>query len=118
GDDGPARVYRGEPEGTKEARDSLEEFRAVQDRRGEGAALSVLGEAHLFRGDDAAAEDYLQQALAIRREVRDRPGEGNDLGILGQAAQLRHGDYAAGEGYLQQSLAIARYVYDLRREGM
>ena len=112
-------VYNGKPKPAEEAgQGSLEEFRAMHDRRGEGAALSIFGEAHLCLGKPVAAESYLQKALAIRREVGERPGEGNDLGVLGQVAQLLHGEYAVAKDYVQQSLAIAREVHDRRLEGI
>ncbi|HUY78368.1 MAG TPA: tetratricopeptide repeat protein, partial [Ktedonobacterales bacterium] len=90
---------------------SLAAFRAAQERRGEGAALSALGETAVYRGQYEAADDYLQQSLAIRREFFDRQGEGVDLGHLGSLARLR-GQFELAEQYLEQALAISREVGD------
>jgi tetratricopeptide (TPR) repeat protein len=115
---GQLLVYNGKPRAAELAlQRSLEDFRAAQDRPGEGAALSTLGEVRLYRGQFAVAEEHLQQSLQIAREVGDRAVEGNDLGVLGQVAMFR-GQYAAAEDYLQRGLAIARELHDRQVEGV
>ena len=62
-------------------------------------------------GHSARAIEYLEQALAIRREVGDRKGEAVDLGNLG----IRYseiGQNARAVEFLEQALLIDR---ELRR---
>jgi tetratricopeptide (TPR) repeat protein len=113
---GQMLVYSGQPEaGAMTLQRSLESFREAEDRPGEGAALSALGEAAMWRSQFEAAPSYLEQALAIAREIGDRQGEGADLGYLGQMAAIR-GQLQAAAGYLEQALAIRREVGDRRGE--
>jgi tetratricopeptide (TPR) repeat protein len=103
-------LYTGQGEaGEQTIQRSLEDFRAMGDRRREGMALNALGQVWLFRGSYEAAEESLQQALAIAREVGDRYGEGYSLANLGQLA-LGQGHYEAAEDYLRRSLVLARLV--------
>ena len=53
--------------------------REICDRRGEGAALGNLGDAHADLGDARQAIGYYEQALLIDREIGYKPGEGSDL---------------------------------------
>ncbi|MFI5273174.1 MAG: tetratricopeptide repeat protein [Ktedonobacterales bacterium] len=115
---GQLLIRSGQPEAGEVALShSLESFRTMRDRRGEGMALSALGEAALYRGQYAAAEDYLRQSLALCREVGNRQGEGEALSELGQVA-LYHRQFEAAEEHLQQGLVILREVGDRRGEGL
>ena len=61
---------------------SLQIYRAIKDRLGEGQSLGGLGLAYDSLGNYAKAIEYHEQSLAIAREIKDRLGEGNALGNL------------------------------------
>jgi CHAT domain-containing protein/peptide methionine sulfoxide reductase MsrA len=95
---------------------ALKIYRAIKNRRGEGATLGNLGVAYFSLGNYAKAIEYHQQSLAIAREIKDRLGEGQSLGNLGIAYDSL-GNYAKAIEYHQQRLAIAREIKDRRGEG-
>jgi tetratricopeptide (TPR) repeat protein len=114
---GQLLLYSGQPEAGEAAMQrSLRDFRAIQDRRGEGAALSALAEAALWRGELEIAHAILPESLAIHRALGDRNGEGVDLSVLGHV-ELFRGQLEAAETALQQSLAIRRELGDRMGEG-
>jgi tetratricopeptide (TPR) repeat protein len=90
---------------------SLAGYRAAGNRRGEGVALSLLGDLERQRGELDAAQPRYEQYLAIMREVKDQAGIGVALYKLGQIAELKH-EFADAEGYFRQGLAVARAVND------
>jgi tetratricopeptide (TPR) repeat protein len=94
---------------------SLTIRREIQDRRGEGAALTALGQVARRRGQLEQAEAFFQQALIILREVQNRQGEGTTLAYLADIARDR-GDFEQAERYYQQALAIARQTEDVFSE--
>ena len=51
------------------------------------------------------AEEYLQQALLIRKEIGDKEGEASDYGNLGNVFRSV-GQYNKAEEYLQKALVI------------
>jgi CHAT domain-containing protein/uncharacterized protein HemY len=95
---------------------ALQIYRTIKHRRGEGAALGLLGVTYHSLGNYAKAIEYSQQSLAITREIKNRPGEGLALSNLGNAYRSL-GNYAKAIEYSQQYLAIAREIKDRRREG-
>lgn len=95
---------------------NLELRRQMGDRRGEGIALSNLGQITQLRSKLDEAERHFKDALAINREVHDRQGEGANLSYLGQIAQAR-GDLDVAERYYQRALVIFKEVQDRRGEG-
>jgi CHAT domain-containing protein/tetratricopeptide (TPR) repeat protein len=94
---------------------ALEIHRALKNRQGEGAILSLLGFAYRSLGNYAKAIEYSQQSLALAREMKDRQGEGVALGYLGRAYHFL-GNYDKAIEYLQQSLALAREIKDRELE--
>ncbi len=114
---GDALVMTGEPQsGGAVIQRSLDTFRDIQDRPGEGAALRVLGEAALWQGQLEAARKYLAQALAIQRATSDQGSIGETLAHLGQTTLLL-GQPAAAQEYLLQALDIQRQMGNQRGEG-
>jgi nucleoside phosphorylase/tetratricopeptide (TPR) repeat protein len=105
---------------TEEARkyyiQSLELFRKVNDKKGEGLALHSLGILEMHTGDVAAAKSYLTQSLHKRREIGDRQGEGQALNSLGLLAL--DVDPPAAREYLTQSLEIRRELGERRNEAL
>ena len=74
-----------------------------------------LGNASQALGQYQQAIDYLQQALAIKREIGDRNGEANALIGLG-LAYYSLGQYQQAIDYLQQALAITQEIGDRHGE--
>ncbi len=95
---------------------SLQIYRAIKDRLGEGQSLGNLGLAYYSLGNYAKAIEYHERRLAIAREIKDRLGEGNALGNLGLAYRAL-GNYAKAIEYQEQRLAIAREIKDRLGEG-
>jgi CHAT domain-containing protein/uncharacterized protein HemY len=54
-------------------------YQAIADQQGQGAALHGLGRAYNDLGERENAREYLERALAARREAKDRLGEGATL---------------------------------------
>ncbi len=91
---------------------SLERFRKVGDRKGEGLALHSLGILAMQTSDPTGAKDYLTQSLEVRRQIGDRQGVGqalNSLGIL-----FLDLDPPAAKPYLTESLEIRRELGEER----
>jgi tetratricopeptide (TPR) repeat protein len=90
-------------------------FRAIGDRRDEGAALGNLGLTYAALGRLERAIGYYEQHLAIARAIGDRRGEGSALGNLG-LAYAALGQAGQAIGYYEQALAIARAIGDRQGE--
>lgn len=88
-----------------------------QDRRGEGVALSKLGDILVRRGDLAGAQTNYEQYRRIMQEVGDTREEGVALSKLGQIA-LKRGRLDEAAEYFQESLTIDREVQDRQGEGV
>ncbi|MCA2223050.1 BTAD domain-containing putative transcriptional regulator [Nonomuraea aurantiaca] len=82
---------------------ALESFRALDDRWGTAAALSLRARRALLRGDLAALRQDGERGLELFREVGDRWGEMRAAENLGTLAEIT-GDYAQAA--------------DLRRDGL
>ena len=95
---------------------SLNIFRKIGEKQGEGADLGNLGLAYAALGDARKAIEYYELELAITREIGDRRGEGDALGNLGNAYATL-GDARQAIEYYEQALAIAREIGDRRGEG-
>ncbi|HEY7340841.1 MAG TPA: tetratricopeptide repeat protein [Ktedonobacterales bacterium] len=109
-------VRTGEPQsGVAAIQRSLDTFRDIQDRPGEGAALRVLAEAALWQGQHEAARKYLAQALVIQRTTSDQGSIGETLSQLG-ITTLWRGQPVAAQEYLLQALDIQRQIGNQRGE--
>ncbi|MBW4518183.1 MAG: tetratricopeptide repeat protein [Scytolyngbya sp. HA4215-MV1] len=95
---------------------SLQMYREIQDRLGEGYALGNLGNAYYALGNYGKAIEYHEQSLAIAREIKNRLGEGQSLGNLG-VAYYALGNYGKAIEHHEQSLAIAREIKNRLGEG-
>ena len=78
----------------------------VGDTRGEGVALSKLGDILRQQGDLAGAQTNYQRYLQIMQQVGDRKGEGVALYKLALLAEVQ-GDFDRAEMWHRDSLAIA-----------
>lgn len=92
-----------------ELRQALKLFRGLGHRRGQGDALSNLGELHRYTGDYPAAAASFRQALALCRDWGDRLTQAQVLTELA-AAQRLAGDYRAAAASSQQALSLCREV--------
>jgi len=95
---------------------ALAAARQLQDREGEGVALSNLGNAYRNLGETRRAIHFLEQALLIDRELGDRRGEGVDLGNLGNA-YFRLDETRRAIQFYEQALLIDREIGHRRGEG-
>lgn len=104
---GEVQMYSGEPAGRASFAQALTLYRAVGDRRGEGAALNSLGVFAQMQSDFATSRDFFEQALRIQRALGDRHNEGITLNSLA-TFYGKQGDYTESDQYLRQSLHLAR----------
>ena len=93
------------------AQQSLDDFRVLQDRHGEGEALLNLGYALQCRGQFRAGYDSFQQALDISRELGDHRLEMQALECMG-TNRLFCGEPLAATAPHRQALAISRELGD------
>ncbi|MEH2214845.1 CHAT domain-containing tetratricopeptide repeat protein, partial [Nostoc sp.] len=78
---------------------------------GVGTTLNNIGEIYSSLGQYPKALEYLQQALAIRKQIGDRSGIGNSLNNIGFIYSSL-GQYPKALEYLQQALAIRKQIGD------
>ncbi|HMN26833.1 MAG TPA: tetratricopeptide repeat protein, partial [Caldilineaceae bacterium] len=104
---GDLHTFSGATSGRTYYETALQHYRALGDRRGEGAALNCLGVlANLQRLYDQA-RSHFEEALAIHRTIGDRRNEGIDLNNLANVHAVQ-ANYAESDLYLTQSLRLAR----------
>jgi len=94
---------------------ALELFRALGDKRGEGAALQSYGTALAASGDPSKARDILAQAASICHAVGDRRSEGLALTTLSSVA-LRLNQLDESENSARTALDALRSVGDSNGE--
>jgi predicted ATPase/class 3 adenylate cyclase/DNA-binding XRE family transcriptional regulator len=87
--------------------ESLALFRAVGDRSGIAAVLTVQGAYAWSLGDYPQATPRLNEALALHRELGDRYGMAIVLHKLGDTARDQ-GDTTRATALLEESLALSR----------
>jgi len=88
---------------------SLEQYRHIGDRRGEGRTLNHLGNILLMQGDHAGGKQYYDQFLVISREIGDRWGEGQVIRNIADT-YLSQYDYGGASKYFEQALEITREI--------
>jgi tetratricopeptide (TPR) repeat protein len=96
---------------------TLDIYREVGNRWGEGMALHNLGIVSHRLGSFARAGAYYEQALDIHREIGQRQGEGQGLSYQGLLA-YHLGDYEAAREYSQQALLIAENLGHRDTQGL
>ncbi|WFB11302.1 winged helix-turn-helix domain-containing protein [Streptomyces sp. LX-29] len=92
--------------GEELVRRALADFRALGDRWGVAAALSVRGVQRSVRGDLAAARSDAEASLALFDELGDGWGRLQATGVLGRLAEIE-GDYRAAEAEHREGLRVA-----------
>ena len=73
------------------------------------------GNTFYFLGEHGKAKEYLEKALAIRKEIGDRKGEGSSYGNLGTVFSSL-GEYGKAKEYLEKALAITKEIGDRKGE--
>ena len=111
---GALRHQRGDFHQTEATEQALALFRELGDRRGEAAALRVLGMSARRRGDLDTADTHLEASLAICRAEGDRHGAAMALVNLGIRAQERR-QYGRAVAHLEEALALFRAIGETRR---
>lgn len=87
--------------------DAYRAYQTIGDRQGEGAALHGLGRTYNDLGERENAREYLERALAARREAKDQFGEGSTLhNLAGTYNNL--GDLAKARATFDQALQVRR----------
>ena len=84
-------------------------------KKGEATDYGNLGTVFLSVGQYTKAEEYLQKALAIRKEIGDKKGEATDYVNLGTVF-LSVCQYTKAEEYLQKALVITKNIGDKNGE--
>jgi tetratricopeptide (TPR) repeat protein len=90
---------------------SLELYRQVGDRYGEGNALDSLAWAYTQMNDFPAAIARCAEALAVYQRIGNRDGQARTLNSLG-VAYAGLGDYEQGIDYGRQAAALSREIGD------
>ena len=75
----------------------------IGDRKREGTLYGNLGNLFYKVGDYDKAEEYYENALAIRIETQDRKGEATDHGNLGNVF-LRLGKFPKAKKYFEKAI--------------
>jgi tetratricopeptide (TPR) repeat protein len=88
---------------------SLQLFRQIGDRRGEGKTLNQLGNILLLQGDHGGGKQYYDQFLSISREIGDRWGEGQVVRNIGDI-YLSQYDYRGASKFFEEALDITREI--------
>jgi CHAT domain-containing protein/tetratricopeptide (TPR) repeat protein len=92
-----------------EINQSLNLYRAVNNKDGEGLALSALGQFHSFKGNQEQAIQLHRDAINIFRSVGDRLGEAIALNGLGQAYHKLNQTSAALSNY-NEALRLYEHI--------
>ncbi len=85
---------------------ALDDYRAHDDRAGEGTTLYGIGLAEFQLGRYADARAHDEEAITVLRDVGDRTGEGRILNNIG-VIERRSGHPAEALAYHERSLDIA-----------
>ncbi|NYI04841.1 putative ATPase [Allostreptomyces psammosilenae] len=92
--------------GEELVRRSLDDFRALGDRWGVAAGLSVRGVQRYVRGELAASRRDGEESLALFRETGDGWGRLQATAVLGRLAEIA-GDYSEAERRHRDGLRVA-----------
>jgi len=92
---------------------SLDLWRAFEDRQGIARALSAMGDVAQQQGDRETARSLFEDSLAVARAAGDREQAAAALNFLGIAASER-GDYPEARRLLEEGLALRRELDDRR----
>ncbi|HSR19409.1 MAG TPA: tetratricopeptide repeat protein [Anaerolineales bacterium] len=91
--------------------EALASFRQIEDLRGEGDTLKMMGWSAMRVGDFDQAGVSLGEALAVCRRSGDLRHVASALAALGELA-IRSDDYKRAEAHLKEALEIAKSMGD------
>lgn len=104
-------IYNYIPNAVLRYEQSLETFKAINDKRGEAMALNNLAQIYEGTGDTSVAFKYYQQSLALIRLANDRLSESDALNNIAKIYKDRK-QYGTALEIFNQSLAIRRELND------
>ena len=90
---------------------SLKQSEELDDKKGIGASLHVIGSVHYNKGDNDKALDYYERSLAIREEIGDKRGIRAILNSIGNVHKNK-GDNDKALDYYERSLARCEELGD------
>jgi CHAT domain-containing protein/Tfp pilus assembly protein PilF len=90
---------------------SLDLWAALNDLRGEGATLNLIGMTYSHLGERQKQLEYLNRAVSVRHAAGDLPGEAQSLNNLG-VGYAAMGETAKALEYFHRSLQLEREVGD------
>src|SRR5260370_2244124 len=94
-------------------KESLVLYREIEDRRGIGFSLRLVGWAVWNNGDSFTGISLMEEALVRRREVGHKYGVGESLFYLALLAS-NQGEYSRGRALAEEGLALFREIGDKR----
>ncbi len=94
---------------------SLEAYRAIGDRTGEGRSCAALGIHYKNVGDYDTALRYFNQSLELRKEYDDRRGFATGLANLGNLYRLKS-KFVEAQSNLEKALSIFKELGDKKGE--
>ncbi len=92
-------------------------YRAIENKRGEAAALNNIGLVYVRLGEARKALDYYQQSLSLWRALGNRREEANTLSNLG-VAEAQQNNFSQALSSYQLSLKLWREAGDRRGEAL
>jgi CHAT domain-containing protein len=93
-----------------------ERFKTEKNKPDEAVALHFIGECHWRLGSFDKSREYLNAALAMRKNLGDRLGEGKTLNVLG-LLEWDIGTYDQAIAFFRSASAIAHEIGDQKLEG-
>src|SRR6185369_10973036 len=100
-EDGPSKAL---PEYER----ALTLFQKEGNRKGEAITIGLMGNAYKKLGQPVKALEFLQRALAMKREIGDRLEEGKTLSNLGLFYWHTVNDYPKALDYYNQASVVAK----------
>lgn len=88
--------------------ESLAQAQVLGQQREVAFVLNFLGQLAVWQGEQAAAQRYLLQSLAISREIGDRSGAASALEKLANLIHATFGEYVESKALAAESLALSR----------
>ena len=111
------RVGRAD-EALQYAKEGLKFAQGINNRSGEGSALSILGLVSLETENPTIAMEYQKQALIIAQELNDRYLEAKVLNNLANTVWLSQGDFSTARSYFEQAYSISHELGNLNGKGI
>ncbi len=104
-------------EALRYAKEGLKFAQGMNNRAGEGSALSILGLVALEVENPTIAMGYQKQALVIAQEIKDRYLEAKVLNNLANTVGLSQGDFSSARDYFEQAYIIVHELGSIKYKG-